>query len=107
EGAAGIIRSIATAAGKTLPEKGIRTGVAVFIFLSTWGLAILDVGMLDMTERLVGLVIAVLLYLMSMYPIHRFTSLTQYRGKASNLFVTLAGIAAVACIIYRMFVVGL
>lgn len=107
EGAAGIIRSVATAAGKTLPEKGIRTGVAVFIFLSTWGVAILDVGILDMIETLVGPVIAMVLYLMPMYAIHRFDALKQYRGKASNIFVTIAGIAAVACIIYRMFVVGL
>src|SRR5699024_4188343 len=107
EGAAAIIRSVATAACKTLPKKGIRTGVAVFIFISTWDVAILNDSILDMIETLVGPVIAMVLYLMPMNAIHRFNALKQYRGKASNIFVTIAGIAAVACIIYRMFVVGL
>src|SRR5690625_2667533 len=107
EGAAGIVRSIASAAGKEPSEKAISIGVAVFIFLSTWVVAILDVGILDMIETLAGPIIAVVLYLMPMYAIHRFDALKQYRGKASNIFTTVAGIAAVVCIIYRIFVVGL
>lgn len=107
EGAAGIVRSIAAAAGKKPSEKVISSGVAVFIFLSTWAVAILDVGILDMIETLAGPIIAVVLYLMPMYAIHRFDALKQYRGKASNVFTTIAGIAAVACIIYRIIVIGL
>ncbi|HJF14604.1 MAG TPA: HAAAP family serine/threonine permease [Enteractinococcus helveticum] len=107
EGAAGIVRSVVTAAGKEPTEKTISFGVAVFIFLSTWVVAILDVGILDMIETLAGPIIAVVLYLMPMYAIHRFDALEKYRGKASNVFTTVAGIAAVACIIYRIFVVGL
>ena len=107
EGAAGIVRTAAAAAGRQLPEKGLRAGVAVFIFLSTWLVAILDVGILDMIETLAGPIIAVVLYLMPMYAIHRFDALERYRGKASNVFTTIAGIAAVACIIYRIIVVGL
>lgn len=107
EGAAGIVRSVVGAAGKKPSEKGIRAGVAIFIFLSTWGVAILDVGILDMIETLAGPVIAVVLYLMPMYAIHRFDALKQYRGKASNVFITIAGVTAVACIIYRIIVVGL
>lgn len=107
EGAAGIIRSIATAAGKEPSEKTISVGVAVFIFLSTWVVAILDVGILDMIETLAGPIIAVVLYLMPMYAIHRFDALKQYRGKLSNIFTTIAGIAAVVCIIYRIVVIGL
>jgi serine transporter len=81
--------------------------VAVFIFLSTWLVAILDVGILDMIETLAGPIIAVVLYLMPMYAIHRFDALKQYRGKASNVFTAVAGTTAVACIIYRIIVVGL
>src|SRR5690625_2772929 len=107
EGAAGIVRSIAAAAGKRPAERVIGSGGAVFIFLSTWAVAILDVGILDMIETLAGPIIAVVLYLMPMYAIHRFDALKQYRGKASNVFTTIAGIAAVACIIYRIIVIGL
>lgn len=107
EGAAGLVRSALQAAGKKPSEKIISTGVAIFIFLATWGVAILNVGILDMIETLAGPIIAVVLYLMPMYAIHRFDALKQYRGKASNVFITIAGISAVACIIYRIIVVGL
>ncbi len=106
EGAAGIVRSVAQATGKKPSEKAISFGVAVFIFLSTWVVAILDVGILDIIETLAGPIIAVVLYLMPMYAIHRFDALKQYRGQASNVFITIAGISAVACIIYRIMVVG-
>ena len=106
EGAAGIVRSVSTAARKKPSDRAVNIGVAIFIFLTTWGAAILDLGILDMIETLVGPIIAIVLYLLPMYAIHRFDVLEQYRGKASNIFVTLAGITAVACIIYRMFVVG-
>lgn len=107
EGAAGIARSVVQAAGKKPSERMISAGVALFIFLSTWAVAILNVGILDMIETLAGPIIAVVLYLMPMYAIRRFDALKQYRGKASNVFITLAGITAVACIIYRITVVGL
>lgn len=107
EGAAGIVRSVAVAAGKQPSEKSINSGVAIFIFFSTWIVAVLDVSILDMIETLAGPVIAVVLYLLPMYAIHRFDVLKQYRGKASNVFITIAGITAVACIIYRMIVLGL
>lgn len=107
EGAAGIARSIIHKTGKQPSERAISMGVAIFIFLSTWLIAILNVGILDIIETLAGPIIAVVLYLMPMYAIHRFEVLKKYRGKASNVFVTIAGIAAVACIIYRMVVLGL
>src|SRR5690625_6059184 len=94
EGAAGIARSVVQAAGKEPSERMISTGVAIFIFLSTWVVAILNVGILDMIETLAGPIIAVVLYLMPMYAVHRFDALEQYRGKPSNVFITIAGITA-------------
>src|SRR5699024_2276612 len=64
EGAAGIVRSVATAAGKKPSDRTVNIGVAIFIFLTTWGAAILDLGILDMIETLVGPVIAIVLYLL-------------------------------------------
>ncbi|GAA4119095.1 HAAAP family serine/threonine permease [Enteractinococcus coprophilus] len=107
EGAAGIMRSVATKARKNPSEQTISVTVAVFIFLSTWLVAILDIGILDMIETLAGPIIAVVLYLMPMYAIHHFDALERYRGKVSNVFTAVAGIAAVACIIYRITVTGL
>lgn len=106
EGTAGLARSAARAMGRSPSEKALRGGVAAFIFLATWGAAVADLGVLDMIETLVGPVMALVLYLMPMYAIRRFDVLKQYRGLASNVFVTLAGFFAVACIVYRVVVVG-
>ncbi|MDO5493185.1 MAG: HAAAP family serine/threonine permease [Nesterenkonia sp.] len=106
EGTAGLVRSAARAVGRTPSEKAVRWGVAGGIFLATWGAAVADLGVLDMIETLVGPVMALVLYLMPMYAIRRFDVLRQHRGLASNVFVTLAGFFAVACIVYRVAVVG-
>lgn len=71
------------------------------------GVDLLDQGILEMIEISVGPVIAIGLYLLPTYAIHRFNVLKQYRGQASNTFVTIAAVTAVACIIYRMFIIGL
>ncbi|MDR8019962.1 HAAAP family serine/threonine permease [Nesterenkonia aerolata] len=106
EGTAGLVRSGVKAMGRTPSEKAVRGSVAVFIFLLTWGAAVADLGVLDMIETLVGPVMALVLYLMPMYAIHRFEALRRFRGLGSNVFVTVAGFFAVGCIVYRVVVVG-
>ena len=101
EGAAGIVRSVLPAARQP-GERALRGGIAVFIFLTTWLTAVLNPSILDLIESLAGPVIAVILYLMPMYAIHRIPALEPYRGKISNVFVTVAGLVAVSGIIYGL-----
>lgn len=74
--------------------------VATFIFTTTWIVAILNPSILDLIDRLSGPVIASILYLMPMYAIHKVPALEPYRGRWSNVFVTIAGLVAVTGIFF-------
>ncbi|MDO5499491.1 MAG: aromatic amino acid transport family protein [Propionibacteriaceae bacterium] len=100
EGAAGIFRGFTGGDQSRLSPSAVRKGVAVFIFLTTWLAAVLNPSILDLIETIAGPVIASILYLMPMYAIHKVDRLKRYRGKASNVFVTAAGIAAVTSILF-------
>ena len=56
-----------------------------------------------LSETLSGPVIAAILYLMPMYAIHKVPALAAYRGRASNIFVTIAGLVAMSGILYGIF----
>lgn len=96
EGAAGIARAVAPTANK----KAISTGVAVFIFLTTWLTAIINPSILGVIETFGGPIIAAILYLMPMVAIYKVPALAQYRKQASNYFVIAAGLIAISGILY-------
>lgn len=99
EGAAGIVRGVRAARGRTTDERRMRTGIAAFLFLTTWGAAVANPSILSLIEMLAGPVIATVLYLMPMYAIRTVPALAPYRGRASNVFVTIAGVVAVGGIL--------
>ncbi|MBX7555900.1 hypothetical protein K1Y78_50535 [Streptomyces sp. tea 10] len=76
--------------------------MAAFIFITGWIAAVATPSILSLIESLAGPVIAVILYLMSMHAIRRLPGLELYRGKISNVFVTVAGIVAVSGIVYGL-----
>lgn len=81
----------------------MHTWIAAFMFLTTWLAAILNPSILSLIESLVGPIIAIVLYLMPMYAISRVPELKRYRGRLSNIFVTIAGIVAVSGILLSLF----
>ena len=76
--------------------------MAAFIFITGWIAAVATPSILSLIESLAGPVIAVILYLMPMHAIHRIPAFAPYRGKASNVFVTVAGLVAVSGIVYGL-----
>lgn len=105
-GAAEGLKGILRGAGLGQNAQGARRmgqGVALFIFLTTWGVAVLNPSILGLIETLAGPVIAAILYLMPMYAIQKVPALARYRGAASNIFVTLAGLIAMSAILYGIF----
>lgn len=102
EGAVGIVRSTVDPKGTKISDKALKTAVAVFIFVTAWLVAILNPSILSLIESLAGPVIAVILYLMPMYAIRKLPALEPYRGRISNVFVTVAGLVAVSGIIYGL-----
>lgn len=102
EGAAGIVRSMVDPDAAKVSDRTLSIGIAAFIFLATWAAAILNPSILGMIESIAGPVIAMILYLMPMYAIRKVPALAPYRGRLSNVFVTIAGLVAVSGIIYGL-----
>lgn len=103
EGLRGILRGTVAPDRIAMPDQRLNMGIAAIIFVTTWGVAILNPSILGLIETLGGPVIAAILYLMPMYAIHRVPALAKYRGKASNVFVTVMGLIAMSGILYGLF----
>lgn len=99
EGMKGLLRGVGIGHG-TRGEVNLTRGVALIIFLTTWAAAVLNPSILGLIEMLAGPVIAAILYLMPMYAISKVPALARYRGQLSNVFVTVAGIAAMTALIF-------
>lgn len=100
EGLRGIVRNQFDPDQTRFSDSTLVKGIAVFIYLTTWGVAIANPSILGLIEMLAGPVIAAILYLMPMYAIHKVPALVRYRGQLSNVFVTLMGIVAISAIFY-------
>lgn len=102
EGAVGIIRGNFRTDAKNIPPRAISLGVSIFLFLCVWAAAIANPSILSLIESLVGPVMALVLFIMPMYAIHKVELLAPYRGKLTNIFVVLAGLAAFSAIVYKL-----
>lgn len=103
EGLDGILRSNFFPDPQAMPQKTLNRLIAAFMFLTTWAVAVINPSILGMIETLGGPVIAAILYLMPMYAIHKVPALAKYRGRLSNVFVTIAGLIAMSGIVYGLF----
>lgn len=103
EGLRGIIRGQIDPDATLIKPGALRFTITAIMFLTTWLVAVLNPSILGLIETLAGPVIAAILYLMPMYAIHKVPALKQYRGRLSNVFVTLAGLVAMSGIVYGVF----
>lgn len=103
EGARGIMRSVVDPQSKRISERALKIGISVFLVVTTWLAGVLNPSILALIESLAGPVIAVILYLMPMYAIHKVPALEPFRGRISNVFVVIAGIVAVGGIFLSFF----
>ena len=102
EGAVGIVRQVVPSYVGRVGERRIYGYVAVFVFLFTWGIAIINPSILSLIESLSGPVIASILYLMPMVAFYTVPSLKKYRNRVSNIFVIVMGLLAVSAIIFKL-----
>ena len=102
EGLAGIVRGFVDADGSRIGDRTLRIAIAVVIFLATWLAAVVNPSILSLIESLAGPVIAIVLFLMPMYAIHKVPALAAYRGRISNVFVVVAGVVAVGGILISL-----
>lgn len=103
EGLHGIVRGQIDPDRRRIKDPALARAIAGFIFLTTWGVAVLNPSILGIIEALAGPVIAAILYLMPMYAIYKVPALARYRGQISNVFVVVAGLVAMSGILYSLF----
>lgn len=69
------------------------------MFVVAWIVAALNPSILGMIESLGGPILAIILFLMPMYAIHKLPILAKYRGKTSNVFIVIMGLIAISAAI--------
>ena len=72
------------------------------MLVTAWLVAWADPSILGMIETLCGPTIAIMLFLIPMVAIHKVPALARFKGKASNYFVFIMGLVALATIIYSI-----
>ena len=90
-------------------SKGKKPGIRlvdsmIFIFMvaTCWFAAWRNPSILGIIESISGPTGAAILLLLPMYAIHKLPVLAPYRGKISNVFVTVIGLITVSAIFYGM-----
>lgn len=104
EGFNGLVIKFLRARGKSIPAKTLDWTAAIMMGVTAWIVATLNPSILGMIETLGGPVIAILLFLMPMYAIHKIPSMRCYANKISNVFVVLIGCIAISAIFYTLLV---
>ncbi|WON78150.1 HAAAP family serine/threonine permease [Serratia sp. UGAL515B_01] len=103
EGFNGLISKTMKSHGKTISTNKLNRITAIFMLITTWIVATLNPSILGMIESLGGPIIAVLLFLMPMYAIHKVPAMRKYSGRISNIFVVVMGLIAISAILYTLF----
>ena len=102
EGLNGLVIKAARGRGKTLSQKTLNTGTAIFMLVTSWAVATINPSILGMIESLGGPIIAILLFIMPMYAIHKVPSMRKYSGSISNVFVMIIGVLSLTAIFYSL-----
>ena len=102
EGMKGIITKQLRSGNREVADSKIDKFILGFMFLTIWGVAIINPSILGMIEALGGPIIAAILYLMPMYAVYKVPALKAYRGRISNIFVIIAGLLAMTAIVFGM-----
>ena len=100
EGLEGLVNQLLD---KPIDPKKFQKISAVFFMITLWIVAILNPSILGFIESLSGPVIAMILFIMPMYAIHKIPALQKYRGAASNVFVVVMGSIAISALVYGLF----
>ncbi|BDH44767.1 serine transporter [Salmonella enterica subsp. enterica serovar Choleraesuis] len=103
EGFNGMVIKSLRSRGKTIELSRLNKITALFMLVTTWIVATLNPSILGMIETLGGPIIAMILFLMPMYAIHKVPSMRKYSGHISNAFVVLMGLIAISAIFYSLF----
>ncbi|QUM75633.1 HAAAP family serine/threonine permease [Moritella sp. 24] len=102
EGLNGLVVKTARSRGKEVSKKTLNSFTTVFMLVTAWAVATINPNILHMIESLGGPIIALLLFIMPMYAIHKVPAMRQYSGALSNVFITLIGVISISAIFYSL-----
>ncbi|MBI6548552.1 HAAAP family serine/threonine permease [Xenorhabdus lircayensis] len=102
EGFNGIVNKALSTQGKTIQHKTLNRITSLFMLVSAWIVATLNPSILDIIQSLGGPIIAMILFIMPMYAIHKVPVMRKYAGKPSNIFVIVTGSIAISAAIYSV-----
>ena len=94
EGLNGLLTRNIEAKGQKVNQKALDRGIMIFITLSVWLVAYLDVSVMGLIEAIVSPVIAGILFILPVYAVKRIPSMKKYESRA-NLFTLLMGTIAI------------
>ncbi|WP_426608261.1 septum formation initiator [Pantoea anthophila] len=86
--------------GMSVNKKTTDRIVLAFIIITCWYTACVNPSILGIIESISGPTGAVIVLLLPMYAIHKIPALKPYRGKTSNVFITITGLITVTAIFY-------
>ncbi|MDT8976424.1 aromatic amino acid transport family protein [Paenibacillus sp. chi10] len=98
-----MIISAGKARGKNLKEKTVKRAILVFVVLTCWYAAYANPSILGIIDTLSGPLVAAILCLLPMYAINKVPALAKYKGKLSNIFVTVVGVLTVLASLKALF----
>lgn len=103
EGFNGLVIKSLRSRGRKIELSRLNKITALFMLVTTWIVATLNPSILGMIETLGGPIIAMILFLMPMYAIHKVPAMRKYSGHISNAFVALIGLIAISAIFFSLF----
>ncbi|WP_038603908.1 SLC5/6 family protein [Corynebacterium atypicum] len=104
EGFEGLVIKAAKAGNKEIGHtKTLATATLIFMLVTSWLIAWANPSILGMIETICGPTIAIILFLLPMYAIHKVPALKRFRGTFSNVFTTVIGCIAVITIFYNIY----
>ncbi|MBQ9273623.1 MAG: HAAAP family serine/threonine permease [Succinivibrio sp.] len=97
EGLNSLIVRLSPAAAQHSPKR--ERGMALFFFLTLWAVAYLNPNVLSLIVSLCVPVLALILFILPMYAIHKIPALSDSRGRMANVFVTVIGLITIAALV--------
>ena len=101
EGATSLIDGLFRGVGRPVSARVTNRLAALVLFLVTWLVTFLNPSALHIIETISGPLIAVILFILPMYAIHRIPAMRKYRS-ASNPFILLMGLIALSALVYSL-----
>lgn len=89
---------------KDINHKTLDRCALIFIYLVTWFVSSNNPSILGIIESIGGPVLAIILFILPMVAIHNVPALAKFRGKWSNIFITIMGCIAISAVIYQFFI---